>query len=467
MCGIFGIDGCDDAANLTYLGLYALQHRGQESAGIVSWDGAQLHAERGMGHVSDVFKEKTMARLPGRRALGHTRYSTAGTSVIANAQPIVVKTSMGPLALVHNGNLTNAVEIRRRLEREGSIFQTTSDTEVILHLMARAPREDIAESFMLALEQVRGAYSLLLITDQSLIAARDPNGFRPLALGDAAGCPCFASESCAFDLLEARLVRELEPGEVLVSRGGGIESVESFRLSTRPEPTRCIFEHVYFARPDSRVFGDSVAQSRLAMGARLAREAPADADIVVPVPDSGLFAALGYSQESGLPLEFGLIRNHYVGRTFIEPKQSIRHFGVKVKLNPVRELIAGKRVVLVDDSIVRGTTSKKIVRMMKEGGAAEVHLRISAPPTAWPCHYGIDTPKRDELIAASQDVEGIRRFVEADSLAYLSLDGLLASVSGPRESYCTACWSGDYRVPITAEDRQQAELFPIRVEGGE
>jgi amidophosphoribosyltransferase len=467
MCGIFGIDGCDDAANLTYLGLYALQHRGQESAGIVSWDGAQLHAERGMGHVSDVFREKTLARLPGRRALGHTRYSTAGTSVIANAQPIVVKTSMGPLALVHNGNLTNAVEIRRRLEHEGSIFQTTSDTEVILHLMARQPREDIADSFMLALEQVRGAYSLLLITDRALIAARDPYGFRPLALGEAGGCPCFASESCAFDLLEGTLVRELEPGEVVVSRGGGIGEVESFRLSQKPEPTRCVFEHVYFARPDSRVFGDSVAQSRLAMGARLAREAPADADIVVPVPDSGLFAALGYSQESGLPLEFGLIRNHYVGRTFIEPKQSIRHFGVKVKLNPVKELIRGKRVVLVDDSIVRGTTSRKIVRMMKDAGAAEVHLRISAPPTAWPCHYGIDTPHRDELIAANQDVEGIRRFVEADTLAYLSLDGLLASVSGPRESYCTACWTGDYRVPITAEDRRQAELFPIRVEGGE
>jgi amidophosphoribosyltransferase len=467
MCGIFGIDGCDDAANLTYLGLYALQHRGQESAGIVSWDGAQLHAERGMGHVSDVFREKTLARLPGRRALGHTRYSTAGTSVIANAQPIVVKTSMGPLALVHNGNLTNAVEIRQRLEREGSIFQTTSDTEVILHLMARQPREDIADSFMLALEQVRGAYSLLLITDRALIAARDPYGFRPLALGEAGGCPCFASESCAFDLLEGTLVRELEPGEVVVSRGGAIGEVESFHLSHKPEPTRCVFEHVYFARPDSRVFGDSVAQSRLAMGARLAREAPADADIVVPVPDSGLFAALGYSKESGLPLEFGLIRNHYVGRTFIEPKQSIRHFGVKVKLNPVRELIRGKRVVLVDDSIVRGTTSRKIVRMMKDAGAAEVHLRISAPPTAWPCHYGIDTPTRDELIAANQDVEGIRRFVEADTLAYLSLDGLLASVSGPRQSYCTACWTGDYRVPITAEDRRQAELFPIRVEGGE
>jgi amidophosphoribosyltransferase len=462
MCGIFGIEGCDDAANLTYLGLYALQHRGQESAGIVSWDGAQLHVERGMGHVSDVFKPKVMERLPGRRALGHTRYSTAGTSVIANAQPVVVKTSMGPLGIVHNGNLTNAVEIRHRLEQEGSIFQTTSDTEVILHLMARSPRRDVVESFMLALEAVRGAFSLLLATDSGLIAARDPYGFRPLVLGDLAGCPCFASESCAFDLLEAHPVRELEPGEVVVARGG---RVESYRLAgLPPEPARCIFEHVYFARPDSKVFGDSVSQARLRMGARLAREAPADADLVVPVPDSGLFAALGYSRESGLPLEFGLIRNHYVGRTFIQPKQSIRHFGVKVKLNPVRELIAGKRVVLVDDSIVRGTTSQKIVRMVKDAGAAEVHLRISAPPTAWPCHYGIDTPTRDELIAANHDVEEIRRFVEADSLAYLSLDGLLSSVSGPKESYCTACWTGDYRCPISPEDRRQAELFPIRVE---
>ncbi|HXO18799.1 MAG TPA: amidophosphoribosyltransferase [Thermoanaerobaculia bacterium] len=464
MCGIFGIDGCDDAANLTYLGLYALQHRGQESAGIVSWDEKQLHVERGMGHVSDVFKEKVLARLPGRRALGHTRYSTAGSSVIANAQPIVVKTSMGPLAIVHNGNLTNAVEIRQRLESEGSIFQTTSDTEVILHLMARNPRRDVIESFMLALEEVRGAYSLLLITNNGLAAARDPYGFRPLALGDAAGCPCFASESCAFDLLEARPVRELEPGEVLVSRHGRTDQVESFHLSQRPEPTRCVFEHVYFARPDSRVFGDSVSQARLKMGERLAREAPAVADIVVPVPDSGLFAALGYSRESGLPLEFGLIRNHYVGRTFIEPKQSIRHFGVKIKLNPVRELIGGKRVVLVDDSIVRGTTSRKIVRMMKDAGAAEVHLRISAPPTAWPCHYGIDTPTRAELIASSHSVEEIRRFVGADTLAYLSLDGLLGCMSGPRESYCTACWTGDYRVPISAEDKRQAELFPIRAE---
>jgi amidophosphoribosyltransferase len=463
MCGIFGIEGCDDSANLTYLGLYALQHRGQESAGIVSWDGAQLHVERGMGHVSDIFKEKVLARLPGKRAMGHTRYSTAGTSVIANAQPIVVKTSMGPLGIIHNGNLTNAVEIRRRLENEGSIFQTTSDTEVILHLMARQPRRDVVESFMLALEQVRGAYSLLLITNDCLVAARDANGFRPLVLGDLGGCPCFASESCAFDLLEARLVREVGLGEVVVARGG---RVDSFHLERAPEPARCIFEHVYFARPDSKVFGDSVSQARLRMGARLAREAPAAADIVVPVPDSGLFAALGYSRESGLPLEFGLIRNHYVGRTFIEPKQSIRHFGVKVKLNPIRELIAGKRVVLVDDSIVRGTTSRKIVRMVRDAGAAEVHVRISAPPTQWPCRYGIDTPTRGELIASEHSVEEIRNYVDADSLAYLSLEGMLASVSGPRDSYCTACWTGEYRVPISAEDKRQAELFPIRAEEG-
>ncbi|HEX7184102.1 MAG TPA: amidophosphoribosyltransferase [Thermoanaerobaculia bacterium] len=463
MCGIFGIDGCDDAANLTYLGLYALQHRGQESAGIVSWDDRQLHLERGMGLVSDIFKEKVMARLPGRRAIGHTRYSTAGSSVVANAQPIVVKTSMGPIGIVHNGNLVNPVEIRQRLESEGSIFQTTSDTEVILHLMARNPRLDLVDSFMVALEEVRGAYSLLLVTDRCLIAARDPNGLRPLVLGDLNGCPCFASESCAFDLLGARVVRELEPGEVIVARDGRIES---YRVSQRAEPARCIFEHVYFARPDSKVFGDSVAQTRLRMGAQLAREAPAPADIVVPVPDSGLYAAIGYSRDSGLPMEFGLTRNHYVGRTFIEPKQSIRNFGVKIKLNPVRELLEGRRVVLVDDSIVRGTTSKKIVRMVREGGAVEVHVRISAPPTQWPCHYGIDTPNREELIAAHHTVEEIRQFIEADSLAYLSLEGMLASVSGPADSYCTACWTGEYAIPLSAYDRRQAELFPIRVEEG-
>ena len=463
MCGIFGIEGCDDAANLTYLGLYALQHRGQESSGMVSWDGSRLHVRRGMGHVSDVFHEKALASLPGSRAIGHTRYSTAGSSVIDNAQPIVVRTSIGQLALVHNGNLVNPQEIRHRLEGEGSIFQTTSDTEVILHLMARAPRRDVVESFMLALEEVRGAYSLLLVAEDCLIGARDPNGFRPLVLGDLNGIPCFASESCAFDLLGARLVRELEPGEVVVARGGGIES---YRLEQHTEPSRCIFEHVYFARPDSKVFGISVAQSRLRMGARLAREAPAPADIVVPVPDSGMYAAMGYSRESGLPLELGLTRNHYVGRTFIEPKQSIRHFGVKIKLNPVRELLEGKRVVLVDDSIVRGTTSKKIVRMVREGGAAEVHVRISAPPTEWPCHYGIDTPTRGELIAARHSIEEIRQFIEADSLAYLSLEGMLTAVGGPPDSYCTACWTGGYRVAISPRDQRQAELFPVRVEEG-
>ncbi len=464
MCGIFGIDGHEDAANLTYLGLYALQHRGQESAGMVAWDGRRMRVERGMGQVADIFRARILERLGGSRAIGHTRYSTAGTSIIANAQPIVVQTSMGPLGVVHNGNLTNAVEVRRRLERSGSIFQTTSDTEVILHLMAREPRADVVESLMLALAEVQGAYSLLMVAEDCLIAARDPYGFRPLALGELEGRPCFASESCAFDLIGARSVRELEPGEVVVAREG---TISRHRLPQEPRPTRCLFEQVYFARPDSEVFGDAVSQARLAMGARLAREAPAVADIVVPVPDSGLFAALGYSRESGLPLEFGLIRNHYVGRTFIEPKQSIRHFGVKIKLNPVRDLIEGRRVVLVDDSIVRGTTSPKIVKMVRDAGASEVHMRISCPPTAWPCHYGIDMPTREELVASSHDVEQIREFLGADSLAYLSLDGLRGSVSGPPESYCTACWTGDYRVPISAEDRRQAELFPIRAEEAE
>jgi amidophosphoribosyltransferase len=458
MCGIFGIEGPEAASNFTYLGLYALQHRGQESAGIVSWDGTTMHVERGMGHVADVFSDRVMAQLPGRRAIGHTRYSTAGSSVIANAQPIVVKTALGPLGVVHNGNLTNALAIRRRLEEEGSIFQTTSDTEVILHLMARNPRADLVESLMVALEQVEGAYSLLLVSDTCLVAARDPHGFRPLMLGELDGAPCFASETCAFDLLGAKAVRELGAGEVVVARGGG---VETYRLSSPAEPTRCVFEHVYFARPDSQVFGDGVGAARLRMGAQLAREAPAAADVVVPVPDSGLFSALGYSRESGLRFDFGLIRNHYVGRTFIEPKQSIRNFGVKIKLNPVREIIAGQRVVLLDDSIVRGTTSRKIVRMVREAGAAEVHLRISAPPTCYPCHYGIDTPNRSELIAAQLDVEGVRRFVEADSLAYLSLDGLLACVSGAPSSYCTACWTGNYRVPVAPSAREQGELFPL------
>jgi amidophosphoribosyltransferase len=464
VCGIFGVDGLDDAANLTYLGLYALQHRGQESAGIVSCDGQTMRVERDMGVVADIFDARRMSRLTGRRAMGHTRYSTTGTSVVSNAQPLVVRTSMGPLGLVHNGNLTNAAERREQLERDGSIFQTTSDTEVILHLMARSPRREIVESLMVALGDVQGAYSLILIAQDCLIAARDPFGVRPLILGELEGSPCFASESCAFDILGAKAVRELEVGEVVVARNG---ELQSFHLPQAPEPTRCVFEHVYFARPDSVVFGESVSRARLRMGAQLARESPVPADAVVPIPDSGLFAALGYARESGLPLEFGLIRNHYVGRTFIEPKQAIRHFGVKVKLNPVADLIAGKRIILVDDSIVRGTTSPKIVKMVRDAGATEVHLRISCPPTRWPCHYGIDMPTREELIAASHSLEEIREFVGADSLAYLSLSGLLQCVGGAPDSYCTACWSGDYRVPLSREPRRQTELFPIRAEDAE
>lgn len=457
MCGIFGIEGHDDASNFTYLGLYALQHRGQESSGLVSWDGRQMHLERGMGEVREIFDDRVLAALPGRRAIGHTRYSTAGTSVVNNAQPIVVKTALGPLAVVHNGNLVNDGRLRQRLEKEGSIFQTTSDTEVILHLMARSPRTTVVESLMAALEEVEGAYSLLLITDDGLIAARDPYGFRPLLLGDYQGAACFASESCAFDLLGAEIVGELAPGEVVVACDG---EIERYRLPKTGKPSRCAFEHVYFARPDSQVFDDSVSEVRTAMGQTLARENPVDADLVVPVPDSGLFPALGYSRASGLPFEFGLIRNHYVGRTFIQPQQSIRDFGVRVKLNPVRHLIEGRRVVLVDDSIVRGTTSRKIVRMVRDAGASEVHLRINSPPTAWPCHYGIDTPRRDDLIAARQSVDEIRDYVTADSLAYLSIQGMLASLGGGPESYCTACWTGEYRVEFS--DSRQAELFPIR-----
>ncbi len=460
MCGIFGIDGSPEAANFAYLGLYALQHRGQESSGIVAAGSGSMPVARGMGQVADIFDEETLDSLAGTRAIGHTRYSTAGSSALENAQPITVRTSMGDLAIVHNGNLTNATRLRQELEATGAIFQTSSDTEVILHLMARDPQPRVVDSLLAALGQVEGAYSILMVTDRTLIAARDPFGFRPLILGrmngESEGSYCFASESVAFDLLEAEIVREVEPGEVVVIRDG---EVESYRLPRTAPASRCLFELVYFSRPDSEVFGDLVSQARLDMGAQLAREAPAIADVVVPVPDSGLFAALGYSRESGLPLEFGLIRNHYVGRTFIEPQQSIRHFGVKVKLNPVRGLIEGKRVVLVDDSIVRGTTSPKIVKMVRDAGAAEVHLRISCPPTRSPCYYGIDMPTGEELIANRKSVDEIAEWVGADSLAYLSLEGMQQSVSSDADSYCTACWTGEYREPLTDLERQQAELF--------
>jgi amidophosphoribosyltransferase len=453
-CGLFGVFGHPDAARLTYLGLYALQHRGQESAGIVTSDGHRLRLEKGMGLVSDVFSEPLLDALPGDRAMGHVRYSTAGDTVAANAQPIVIDCHRGPIALAHNGNLVNAALLRHELEAAGSIFQSTSDTEVILHLYARSHRERLEDAIAASLSKVMGAFSLVFLTPEALVAARDPWGFRPLAIGQLGQALVVASETCALDLIDAAFVRDVEPGEVVVIDKGGLRSFRPFP----PEPVRqCVFEHVYFARPDSTVFGRNVLATRAAMGRQLAREAPADADIVVPVPDSGMGAALGYAEESGLPFQWGLIRNHYVGRTFIEPRQSIRSFGVKIKLNPVRSVLEGKRVVLIDDSIVRGTTSRKIVGMVREGGAREVHLRISSPPTTGPCYYGIDTPTRDELIAARHSVEEIREWVGADSLAYLSHEGLLAAVGDAEgQRHCTACFSGRYPVAVSQSDPQLA-----------
>ena len=450
-CGVFGVSDSEDAANLAYLGLYALQHRGQESAGIASLHEGKIHVEREMGYVADVFDESRLSRLPGKTAIGHVRYSTAGASLLINAQPIVFATGRGPLALGHNGNLVNAREIRTSLEQSGALFTTTSDSEVILHLIARSKSPTLAGAIAEALLEVRGAYSIVILSQEGIFAARDPNGVRPLSLGVREGSPVVASETCAFDLIGARYERDVEPGEIVrLSRDG----VTSHRFAF-PISTPCVFEHVYFARPDSMVFGRSVAASRQGFGRRLAREHPAKADVVVPVPDSGMYAALGYAEESGIPFALGLVRNHYVGRTFIEPKQAIRHFGVKVKLNPVREIVEGKRIVLVDDSIVRGTTSRKIVRMLREAGAREVHVRVSSPPTMNTCHYGIDTPTRGELIAANQSVEEIQRFIEADSLGYLSVEGMLAAFGRPQQATCTACFTGIYPVEIEEEEREK------------
>jgi len=453
-CGLFGIFGHPEAGRLTYLGLYAQQHRGQESAGIVAAEGNKLHVEKGMGLVNDVFDEHRLEALPGDRAMGHVRYSTAGDTVAANAQPILIECHRGPIALGHNGNLVNAAKLRNELEAAGSIFQSTSDTEVILHLYARSHREKLEDAIAASLSKVMGAFSLLFLTPDALVAARDPWGFRPLCIGKLEGAYIVASETCALDLIDAEYVRDVEPGELVVIDREGLRSFRPFP----PEPVRqCVFEHVYFARPDSIVFGRNVLATRAAMGRQLARESPADADIVVPVPDSGMGAALGYAEESGLPFAWGLIRNHYVGRTFIEPRQSIRSFGVKIKLNPVRSVLEGKRVVLIDDSIVRGTTSRKIVGMVREGGAREVHLRISSPPTMGPCYYGIDTPTREELIASNHTVEQIREWVGADSLSYLSQDGLLAAVGDEAgQRHCTACFSGRYPVAVSQADPQLA-----------
>ena len=442
-CGVMGVCGHPEAAKLVYLGLHALQHRGQESAGIVASDGLQLRAHKGMGEVSEVFSEPALASLHGQFAVGHTRYSTAGDTSLNNAQPLTVDCNKGLLALAHNGNLVNARQVRRRLEQRGSIFQTTSDSEVILHLIAHSRQKLLIDALAEALHQVEGAYSLVLLTRDRLIAVRDPRGFRPLCLGQLDGAVVVASETCAFDLLGARYDGEIEPGELVVAEAG---SSTRTRFSAPMPHHYCIFEHVYFSRPDSVVFGRPVHESREMLGQLLAREAPADADIVVPVPDSGVPAAAGYANESGLPLKFGLIRNHYVGRTFIEPEQTIRDFGVKLKLNPVRTLLEGQRVVLVDDSIVRGTTSRKIVRMIREAGAREVHMRISCPPTISPCYYGVDTPNEKELIAANCSIEQIREYTNADSLAYLSLESLRRAVEDQDQDsrYCTACYTRKY-----------------------
>ncbi|MGH7265522.1 MAG: amidophosphoribosyltransferase [Candidatus Rokuibacteriota bacterium] len=455
-CGIFGVYDHPEAANLAYLGLYALQHRGQESAGIAATDGTGFHVEKAMGWVSDVFGPERLKRLPGRIAIGHVRYSTAGSSNLRNAQPISATFSRGPVALAHNGNLVNADTLRRELEAAGAIFQSTSDSEVILHLLARTERLPLERALPQALGQVTGAYSLLMLTPDGLIGCRDPHGFRPLVLGQLGDSWLLASETCALDLLEARYVRDVEPGEIVLIDRQGVRSLKPFA----PAPTRqCVFEYIYFARPDTTLWGQNVYHVRKALGHRLAEEHPAEADVVVPVPDSGLGAALGFAERSGTPFELGLIRNHYVGRTFIEPRQGIRHFGVRIKLNPMRETLDGRRVVVVDDSIVRGTTSRKIVRMIRSSGAREVHVRISSAPIQWPCYYGIDTPTRKELIASSHRVEEIRRYLEADSVGYLSLEGMLKAVGGDEGRFCHACFTGQYEVGFPQEDTKQLALF--------
>ena len=454
-CGVIAIYGHPEAAKMAYLGLYALQHRGQESAGICTSDGEQIFCHKAMGHVADIFTSSVLKTLPGELAIGHTRYSTAGDTVLLNAQPFSVSCNKGRVAVAHNGNITNTTELRAQLGRLGSIFQASSDTEIILHLIAHSSERTLPGALREALLQVEGAFSLVFLAQDRIMVARDPHGFRPLAVGEmevsgGRKCYVFASETCAFDLIGATYLHDVDPGEMIIVDREGITRE---RFAPEQPRSQCVFEHVYFSRPDSIVFGRAVAESRESLGRLLARECPADADVVVPVPDSGVAAAIGYSAESGLPYRQALIRNHYVGRTFIEPSQAIRDFGVKLKLNPVRHLLQGQRVVLVDDSIVRGTTSRKIVRMVRQAGAREVHLRISCPPTISPCFYGVDTPNRSELIAANHSVEEIRRFVEADSLGYLSLNSLRKAVADDqRHEYCYACYTGDYPTDLVHID---------------
>ncbi len=454
-CGVFGVFGHTEAANLTYLGLYALQHRGQESAGIGASDGIQIRHRKAMGHVNEAFNADDLATLPGHLAVGHVRYSTAGESKVANAQPIVIDSVHGQFAICHNGNLVNAGEMRDALVREGAIFQTSTDTEVIVHLFARSREEGGEKAIIDAISQVRGAFSFVMMTKDRVMGVRDPHGFRPLAIGRLGEAWVLCSETCALDLIGATYVRDVEPGELVIMSAAGMKSIKPFAPARQ---SQCIFEHVYFARPDSYVFGESVNEVRTQLGRTLARECPVEADVVVPIPDSGVCAAVGFAEASGIPLRIGLIRNHYIGRTFIQPQQAIRHFGVKVKLNPVRSIIDGRRVVLVDDSIVRGTTSRKIVRMVRAAGAREVHMRISCPPTISPCFYGVDTPRRSELIAATHTLDEVRDFLEADSLGYLSHEGLMSAVGTGQTGYCSSCYTGQYPVAFPRDEKSYLQL---------
>ncbi len=464
MCGIFGIFGHPEASNMTYLGLHALQHRGQESAGIVSTDGSSMYMRREMGLVSDIFNEETLREIPGHAAIGHVRYSTAGSSTIKNAQPFAVEYSKGSLAIAHNGNLTNAKIIRDELQNYGSIFQSTIDTEVIVHLIALSHENLTVDRLISGLRRVEGSYSLLVLTDKEMIAVRDPHGFRPLVLGRLRDAYAVSSETCSFDLIEAEYTREIEPGEVVRFSKDGIESYFPFK---KAEPRRCIFEYIYFARPDSSIFGRTVYNVRKAFGRELARESGVEADMVIPIPDSGISAAIGYSQASGIPFEMGLIRNHYVGRTFIEPKESIRHFGVRLKLNADHDTVRGKRIVVIDDSIVRATTGRKIITMLRQQGAKEIHFRVTSPPTRFPCFYGIDTPSRSELIASSHSVDDINEYMTSDTLKYLSIDGMKRAIgNGSNEfqySFCDACFSGKYPTSFPwGMELEQMELFVKR-----
>jgi len=448
-CGVFGVWGHPEAAKITYLGIHALQHRGQESAGICTLQEGHIYTHKDMGLVADIFGAEVLKKLPGTVAIGHVRYSTTGSSQVRNAQPIAVDYSRGTLAMAHNGNLVNARRIRDELEAHGSIFMSTVDSEVIVHLMAKAIHAEHEEEALIeALQEVRGAYSLVVLTDRGLMAVRDPNGFRPLCLGKLGDAWVVASETCAFDIIDAKYERDIEPGELIVINQRGVRSIKPF---AKARCAQCIFEYIYFARPDSRIYATSVQKVRKRLGRILAQEQPVTADLVVPVPDSSNMAATGYAAESGIPYELGLIRNHYIGRTFIEPDQTIRDFGARLKYNPVHEALEGKRVVLIDDSIVRGTTMRKIVKMMRNAGAKEVHLRITSPPIISPCFYGMDFPSRNELIAATHSLEEITKYLRVDSLAYLSVEGLMKAVEGTPEGHCAACFTKDYPVEFDLE----------------